>query len=91
MASSSPTTGFRRTGTAASTDLAFAGDLEFSFVYRFTEHWSAALSYEALWLQGVAVAGDQSELGRLLANATGLSSSEAAWFSGLNVGLRFRW
>ena len=91
VTSSSPSTGFRRTGTAASTDLAFAGDLEFSFVYRFTEHWSAALSYEALWLQGVAVAGDQSELGRLLANATGLSSSEAAWFSGLNVGLRFRW
>jgi hypothetical protein len=87
----SPSTGFTRRGADSASNLAFSGDLEFSFVYRFTERWSAALSYEALWLQGVAVAGDQSELGRLLARTTGLSTSEAAWFSGLNVGLRFRW
>lgn len=88
---SSASHGFQQRGADAASGLAFAGDLEFSFVYRFSERWSAALSYEALWLQGVAVAGDQPELGRLLTSTAGLSTSEAAWFSGLNVGLRFRW
>lgn len=87
----SPSGGFQQRGAGTGSGLAFAGDLEFSFVYRFSERWSAALSYEALWLQGVAVAGDQSELGRLLTSVSGLSNSEAAWFSGLNVGLRCRW
>ena len=91
MTAVSPSNWLSRRGADSATELAFVGDFEFSFVYRITERWSAALSYEALWLQGVAVAGDQSELGRLLSNATGLSSSEAAWFSGLNVGMRFRW
>ncbi|MFN9374375.1 MAG: BBP7 family outer membrane beta-barrel protein [Planctomycetaceae bacterium] len=83
--------GFLQRGADTDRGLAFVGDFEFSFAYRFSERWSAALSYEALWLQGVAVAGDQPELGRLLTSVSGLSTSEAAWFSGLNVGLRFRW
>lgn len=91
MTAVTPSTFRNLRGTDSATELAFVGDFEFSFVYRITERWSAVLSYEALWLQGVSVAGDQSELGRLLNDTTGLSTSEAAWFSGLNVGMRFRW
>ncbi|MFN0053880.1 MAG: BBP7 family outer membrane beta-barrel protein [Planctomycetales bacterium] len=78
-------------GGQDATRLAFVGDLEFNVNYHLSDRWSTYLAWQMLWIEGVAVAGNQPQPGRLLAGDPAFDQSNGAWFSGIIAGVQFRW
>ena len=68
------------------------GEINISGIYRLTDIWSAKVGYNAIWVEGLALAPDQLDF-NFAASPSGneLHSSGGLLLHGVNVGLEARW
>ena len=71
--------------------VAFVGDINALGVYKISDHIALQGGYQLLWVQGVAVAGDQFTVMRQNNTRTGIDSTGGAFFHGATTGLSFTW
>lgn len=71
--------------------VAFVGDINALGVYKISDHIALQGGYQLLWVQGVAVAGDQFTVMRQNNTRTGIDSTGGAFFHGATAGLSFTW
>jgi len=80
-------TGFR----GDETDVAFVGDLNFTAIYRLSGVWGLRAGYNLIWLEGVALAPDQLEVGNSFGTRRHVADNGGVFLDGVNVGLEARW
>jgi len=69
---------------------AFGGEAQLVWVYQFCHNFSLRLGYEALWLEGVGLAPDQSNNFRIVTNEGSLDVG-SAFYQGGYVGFDLMW
>jgi hypothetical protein len=79
--------------TVGSSDssVAFVGDINASLVLRLTDTWSLRGGYNLMWIEGLALAGNQLDFTFLSDSGTGHSDSGGVFFHGASAGLQARW
>ena len=82
----------RPTTTASGCNTAFVGEINVSGIYRLSETWSAKAGYNAIWIEGLALAPDQLDF-NFATSPSGnlLHSSGGLLLHGANLGLEARW
>ena len=68
--------------------VSFVGEIGITGVYRWTDHVALRGGYELLWVQGVAVAGDQPDATHI-ATHNGIDGHSGIFFQGVVIGLEF--
>jgi len=77
---------------ASRTQVAFAGELNFTGIYQINNVWGLRAGYNLLWLEGLALAPDQLDFTNLDGiSGTGIASSGGVFMHGVSVGLEARW
>lgn len=71
--------------------VAFVGDINTSLVLRLTDTWSLRGGYNVMWIEGLALAGDQLDFSFTSASGTRQSNSGGVFLHGASVGLQARW
>jgi hypothetical protein len=71
--------------------VAFVGDINALALYKISDHISLQGGYQLLWIQGVAVAGDQLAVMHQSTTKDGINSAGGAFFHGATAGLSFTW
>ncbi len=82
----------RPTVSSSSGGVAFVGEINVSGLYRLTDVWNLRAGYNALWIEGLALAPDQLDFN--FASATGgtrLNNGGGLFLHGVNLGLEARW
>jgi hypothetical protein len=69
---------------------AFVGDVNFTAAYQLTKHVALQGGYQLLWIQGVAVAGDQP-VAIDLANDNGMASNGGVFYHGAMASISVTW
>ena len=87
-----PSFALRPTTSAAGCNTAFVGEINFSGIYRLTDTWSVKAGYNAVWIEGLALAPDQLDF-NFAASPSGnqLHTSGGLLLHGVNLGLEARW
>ena len=73
-------------------EVAFVGELNLTGLYRLTNVWNLRAGYNAIWIEGLALAPDQLDFN--LTSATGgtqLHNGGGMFLQGVNLGLEARW
>lgn len=72
---------------------AFVGDLSLTFVYRWSEHFSTRLGYQAIWVEGLALATDNftRETSILREGPPRLNDSGSVVYHGPHAGITLSW
>ena len=81
----------RPTTSAAGCNTAFVGEINFSGIYRLTNVWSAKAGYNAIWIEGLALAPDQLDFNFAASPRATLHTSGGLLLHGVNLGLEARW
>lgn len=76
--------------TDRSSPLAFVGDINLTATYQITNHLALQGGYQLLWLQGVAVAGDQTAAINI-ANHNGIADNGGVFYHGAMASVNFTW
>ncbi len=76
--------------TDQSTTTAFVGDVNLTAAYQLTEHIALQGGYQLLWIQGVAVAGDQP-VTIDLANHNGMANNGGVFYHGAMASIIVTW
>ena len=82
----------RPTVSSSSGGVAFVGEINLSALYRLTDVWNLRAGYNAIWIEGLALAPDQLDFN--FATAPGgnqLHNGGGMFLHGVNVGLEARW
>jgi len=77
--------------SGASGQAAFIGEINLSAIYRLDDLWGIRVGYNAIWLEGVALAPDQLDFTFTDASGTGVNHVGGLFLHGVNVGLEARW
>jgi hypothetical protein len=70
--------------------VAFVGDIGLTGVYQWTDHVAFQAGYQLLWIQGVAVAGDQAAVADP-ATHVGIQSAGGVFYHGATASVNFSW
>lgn len=70
---------------------AFIGQVDATISYRICKNWSALAGYEALWIDGVALAPDQLDFTNNPNSGTTLNHDGNVFMHGGHVGIACRW
>jgi hypothetical protein len=71
---------------------AFVGELNLSALYRLTDAWNVRAGYNAMWIEGLALAPDQLDFNFAAApSGNQLRNGGGMFLHGVNVGLEARW
>ncbi len=82
----------RPTTSAQGCNTAFVGEINLSGIYRLTDVWSAKAGYNAIWIEGLAMAPDQLDFNFATSpSGNQLHSSGGLLLHGVNIGLEARW
>ncbi|MGA2254430.1 MAG: BBP7 family outer membrane beta-barrel protein [Thermoguttaceae bacterium] len=82
----------RPTTSATGCNTAFVGEINVSGIYRLTDVWSAKAGYNAIWIEGLALAPDQLDFNFATSpSGNQLRTSGGLLLHGVNVGLESRW
>jgi hypothetical protein len=76
--------------TDRSSPLAFAGDINLTAAYQLSKHIALQGGYQLLWVQGVAVAGDQTAAINI-ANHNGIADNGGVFYHGAMASVNFTW
>ena len=76
--------------SSSSGHVAFVGELGLMASYRLSDHLSARVGYQLLWLDGVAVGPEQISSTDFLSGSAAFKPG-TAFYHGANVGLEFQW
>jgi hypothetical protein len=76
--------------TDRSSPLAFVGDINLTAAYQLSKHIALQGGYQMLWVQGVAVAGDQTAVIDLT-NHTGIAANGGVFYHGAMASVNFTW
>lgn len=82
----------RPTVSTSGGQVAFIGDANLSALYRLTDIWNLRAGYNAIWIEGLALAPDQLDFD--FASSTGgnrLHTGGGMFLHGVNVGVEARW
>lgn len=72
--------------------VAFVGELNLSALYRLTDVWNVKAGYNAMWIEGLALAPDQLDFDFAAApSGSQLRNDGGMFLHGVNVGLEARW
>lgn len=69
---------------------AFVGELGLTARYNISSQWSADAGYRVLWLDGIAVAGEQFSTTDFFTQSTTINQGDA-FLHGFNLGLTYAW
>jgi len=87
-----PNFALRPTTSAAGSNAAFVGEINVSGIYRLTDHWSVKAGYNAIWIEGLALAPDQLDFNFATSpSGNQLHASGGMLLHGVNLGLEARW
>ena len=81
-------------GSVASTDevhWAFVGQVDLTVTYRVAKGWEAIAGYNAMWLEGVALAPDQLDFTLNPRSGSTMHADGELFMHGGHVGLAYRW
>jgi hypothetical protein len=70
--------------------LAFVGDIGLTAVYQLADHIALQGGYQLLWIQGVAIAGDQAVVADSVAHG-GIASNGGVFYHGATANVTFTW
>ncbi|MEX2113091.1 MAG: hypothetical protein WD845_07885 [Pirellulales bacterium] len=71
--------------------LAFVGDVNVTAAVALSDHVSLQGGYQLLWIEGVAVAGDQFAVMQESTTQDGINSAGGAFFQGATASINVRW
>ncbi len=71
--------------------LAFVGDVNVNAAVALSDHISLQGGYQLLWIEGVAIAGDQFAVMQESTTQNGINSAGGAFFHGATAGINVRW
>ena len=82
----------RPTVSSSGGGVAFVGEINLSALYRLTDVWNLRAGYNAMWIEGLALAPDQLDF-NFAASPSGnqLHNGGGMFLHGVNVGLEARW
>lgn len=75
------------------TTTTFIGDLDLSLVYRWTPRWTTRIGYQAIWIEGLALASENFDqtLAMLENGPAQLRTSGKTVYHGMHAGLELTW
>jgi len=76
-------------GAGYQSEAAFAGEINFTAVYRFTASWAFRGGYQLLWLDGVALASDQAAAATANLTQNAIDNDGDVFYHGAILGLEF--
>jgi hypothetical protein len=76
---------------SSETEVAVAGDVNFTLSYEFCELWGLRAGYNLIWLDGVALAPDQLDFSNTPDSGRELDGDGVVFLHGINLGLETRW
>ncbi len=82
----------RPTVSSSGSGVAFVGEANLSALYRLTNVWNLRAGYNAVWIEGVALAPDQLDF-NFAASPSGdqLHRGGGTFLHGVNIGLEANW
>ncbi len=82
-----------RTVSSSGGGVAFVGEVNLSALYRLTDVWNVRTGYNAMWIEGLALAPDQLDFNFAIMDPSGnpLRNGGGMFLHGVNVGLEARW
>jgi hypothetical protein len=81
-----------RNASGSGGGVAFLGEVNLSALYRLTDVWNLRAGYNAIWIEGLALAPDQLDFNFAAAQGgTQLHNGGGMFLHGVNVGLEARW
>ena len=74
-------------GNGSTAQAAFLGEIGLSAVYRLTQRWSLTAGYQAMWLDGIALAPNQIAVTDIATQQGGITTDGYLFFQGASVGV----
>ena len=71
--------------------VAFAGELSLTGVYQLNETWSLGLGYNAMWIEGAALAPNQLDFTLASTSGTAVNTGGGLFLHGVSLGVEERW
>jgi hypothetical protein len=71
--------------------VACVSDLNLTAIYQLNDTWGLRVGYNAMWIQGVAMAPDQLDFSFASTSGADLNTAGGMFLHGVNVGLESRW
>jgi hypothetical protein len=72
--------------------VAFVGEVNLSALYRLTDVWNVRAGYNAMWIEGLALAPDQLDFDFATASSgSRLRNGGGMFLHGVSAGLEARW
>ena len=79
-----------RTVSSSRGGVAFVGEVNLSALVRLTDVWNVRTGYNAMWIEGLALAPDQLDFD-FASTPSGVRNGGGMFLHGVNVGLEARW
>ena len=82
---------FRGRRSSADNDTAFVGEVNLTAIFHIDTVWGIRGGYNAMWIEGVALAPDQLDFTNTPASGTGILTEGGVFLHGVNFGLEARY
>ena len=90
-ATQAPGVVYRDPTTAYAGSVGLLSMLNYSAIYRLTDHWGLRAGYNLVWLDGLALAPNQWDFTNTAASGTSLAGGGSLFLHGANLGVERRW